>query len=233
MPRFTAAALVLLATSACALAPKPLPVPEALAATEQWRVEMRIDQRGVRYRFGRYLVAGVRWHDVRQRGGVVDALKGKREYQERYEFAIRDSAQESAVTRVQCDSRDRARGYSVGGVGIELESGLSLECRLFPESDSAATSGTLRIGARNDRTPRGSVERGGTRFEIHGQRERSDDDGELPRAYLVRRDSALVAMLDRTGPGYIHVAPSLAREEQDLVAATLISLLLHRTLIEE
>ena len=231
----TAAALALLASlSACAFpSMPPMPVPEALSTIDAWWVEMRHDQRGVRYRFGPYRVANVRWHDVRQRGGVVDALKGKREYQERYEFALRDSTEGSAITRVECDSRDRDRGFSIGSVEIELESGLSLECRLYPDADSAALAGTLKLGARDSNVPRGTIERGEVKFEIAGERERGDDDEELPRAYLVRRGQTLVGMVDRTHPGLIRVSPSLPREEQDLVAAALTALLLQRKLIED
>jgi hypothetical protein len=229
----TATALTLLVSlSACALpGMPPMPVPEALSTTEAWTVEMRHDRR-VRYRFGPYRVANVRWHDIRQRGGVVDAIKGKREYQERYEFALRDSTEGSAITRVECDSRDRDRGISIGSLDIELESGLSLNCRVFLDADSAALSGTLTLAARNDNVPRGTIERGEVKFEIAGERERGDDEEELPRAYLVRRGETLVGMVDRTHPGIIRISPSLPREEQDLVAATLMALLMQRKLIE-
>jgi hypothetical protein len=230
----TAAALALLASlSACAFpSMPPMPVPEALSTTDAWTVEMRHDRQGVRYRFGPYRVANARRHDVRQRGGVVDAIKGKREYQERYEFALRDSTAGSAITRVECDSRDRDRGFSIGSLDIELETGLSLNCRVFPDADSAARSGVLTLAARNDHVPRGTIERGEVKFEIVGERERGDDDEELPRAYLVRQGETLVGMVDRTHPGIIRVSPSLPREEQDLVAATLMALLLQRKLIE-
>jgi hypothetical protein len=230
----TAAALALLVSlSACAFpSMPPMPVPEALSTTDAWPVEMRHDRLGVRYRFGPYRVANVRWHDIRQRGGVVDGLKGKREYQERYEFAVRDSTEGSAITRVECDSRDKDRGFSIGSVDIELESGLSLNCRLFPDAGSAALAGTLTLAARNDNVPRGTIERGEAKFEIVGERERGDDDEELPRAYLVRRGETLVAMVDRTHPGLIRISPSLSRAEQDLVAATLMALLLQRKLID-
>jgi hypothetical protein len=230
----TAAALALLVSlSACAFpAMPPMPVPEALSTTEAWTLEMRHDRQTVRYRFGPYRVANVRWHDIRQRGGVVDAIKGKREYQERYEFALRDSTEGSAITRVECDSRDRDRGFSIGSMDIELESGLSLNCRVFPDADSAALAGTLTLAARNDNLPSGTIERGEVKFEIAGERERGDDDEGLPRAYLVRQGETLVGMVDRTYPGIIRVSPSLPREEQDLVAATLMALLMQRKLIE-
>jgi hypothetical protein len=229
----TAIALALLASlSACAFpGMPPMPVPEALSTTEAWTVEMRHD-RMVRYRFGPYRVANVRWHDIRQRGGVVDAIKGKREYQERYEFALRDSTEGSAITRVECDSRDRDRGFSIGSMDIELESGLSLNCRVFLDADSAALAGTLTLASRNDNVPRGTIERGEVKFEITGERERGDDDEQLPRAYLVRRGETLVGMVDRTHSGLIRISPSLPREEQDLVAATLMALLMQRKLIE-
>ena len=226
------ALLVLLATSACAFpSMPPMPVPEALSTTDEWRVEMRRDRQRVRYGFGPYRVANVRWHDIRQRGGVVDAIKGKREYQERYEFALRDSTEGSAITHVECDSRDRDRGFSIGSVDIELESGLSLNCRVFPDADSAALAGTLTLAARNDNVPRGTIERGEVKFEVVGERERGDDDEQLPRAYLVRRGETLVGMVDRTHP-IIRILPSLPREEQDLIAATLMALLMQRKLIE-
>ncbi|HZG42359.1 MAG TPA: hypothetical protein VEY93_05315 [Longimicrobium sp.] len=209
-----------------------MPVPEALSTSEAWTVEMRHDRRGVRYRFGPYRVANVRWHDVRQRGGVVDAIKGKREYQERYEFALRDSTEGSATTRVECDSRDRDRGFSIGSMDIELESGLSLDCRVFLGADSAALAATLTLASRNDNVPRGTIERGEVKYEISGERERGDDDEELPRAYLVRRGETLVGMVDRTHPGIIRVSPSLPPADQDLVAAALMALLLQRKLIE-
>jgi hypothetical protein len=231
--RAAAALALLVSLSACAFpSMPPMPVPEALSTTQAWTVEMRHDRQGVRYRFGPYRVANVRWHDIRQRGGVVDAIKGKREYQERYEFALRDSTEGSAITRVECDSRDRDRGFSIGSMDIELESGLSLNCRVFLDADSAALAGTLTLAARNDNVPRGTIERAEVKFEVVGERERGDDDEDLPRAYLVRRGETLVGMVDRTHPGIIRVAPSLPREEQDLVAATLMALLMQRKLIE-
>jgi hypothetical protein len=233
MPRSPcfAAALVLFASGACALAPKPLPVPEALAGAEGWRVETRYNGRTARYRFGPYRVGNVRWHDVRQRGGIVDALKGKREYQERYEFAVRDSTDGdgSRETRVQCDSRDRAQGVSIGSVNFELGSGVSLECRLYAAADTSS-AGMLRISARNDNAPQGIVQWGHMQFDIAGDRPRTDSDKALPRAYLVRRSGTIVAMVDRTHPGYVHLSPTLPREEQDLLAATLTALLIHRNL---
>jgi hypothetical protein len=229
----TAAALALLVSlSACAFGTiPPMPVPEALSTTEAWMVA-RHDRQTVRYRFGPYRVANVRFHEIRGRGGVLDVIKGKREYQQRYEFALRDSAEAARETRVQCDSRDRDRGFSIGSVDIELESGLSLNCRVFMDADSAARSGMLTLAARNDNVPRGTIERGEVKFEIAGERERGDDDEELPRAYLVRQGETLVGMVDRTHPGIIRISPSLPREEQDLVAATLMALLMQRKLIE-
>ncbi len=230
----TATTLALLVSlSACAFpAMPPMPVPEALSTTEAWTLEARHDRQTVRYRFGPYRVANVRFHEIRGRGGVVDVLKGKREYQQRYEFALRDSAEAPRETRVQCDSRDRDRGYSIGSVEIELESGLSLNCRVFLDADSAALGGSLTIAARNDNLPSGTIERGEVKLEVAGERERGDDDEGIPRAYLVRRGETLVGMVDRTYPGIIRVSPSLPREEQDLVAAALMALLMQRKLIE-
>lgn len=230
--RLAATLLILFASSACSVTMPPMPAPESLAGTEAWRVQMHHRGSRERYAFGPYQVANVRRHDVRQRGGVVDALKGKREYQERFEFALRDSTEGSPITRVECDSRDRDRGFSIGSLDIELSSGLSLDCLLYLDADSAAVSGKLALAARDDRVPAGTVERGDVRFEIGGERARGDDEDALPRTYLARREGVVVGMADRGYPGYIRVSPSLPHEERDFLAATLMALLIHRRLID-
>ena len=230
--RFGCAALLLVVTGACALSTPPMPVPEALAASQEWPVQMRHDWNSPpRFRFGPYRVQDVRYHDIRQRGGVVDALKGKREYQQRYEFTVRDSAQDLLRTQVSCDSRDRDRGFSVGAVDVELESGLSLECQVSAPIDTAATW-TVRLAGRDSDAVRGVFEGGGRSFEIVGEQTHPESDDGFPAGYLLRRDGVVVGMVDRTNTGAIRLSPGLPRDEQELLAAALMALLLQRKLIE-
>lgn len=228
--------VLLLGTAACAvtLGTQDLPVPEALATSQPWTVEMRHDwRRGtVRYRFGPYHVENVHHGEIRQRGGVVDALKGKREYQQRYSFAIADSAAGARPTRVQCDGRDRDRGFSIGSVDIELESGMSLECRLQVEADTGA-AWVLKLGGRDDDPAAGVLERGGTRYEVTSDLSTAETGEKFAPAYLVRRDSAFVAMAYRAFAGLVRISPDLEPSDRDVIAAALMALVLQRPLIEE
>lgn len=232
--RFRAAAVLILlaASGGCTVGtPLPLPVPEALSTTEPWPVTVRYRWPSPpRYHVGPYHVENVHHGDIRQRGGILDALKGKREYQQRYSFAVRDSAQEAPHTRVLCDGRDRDRGFSIGSVEIELGSGMSLECRVYLDGDTAAW--VLKLGGQDGDPAAGVLEQGDTRYQISGELSTAEPGENFAPAYLVRRDSALVAMVYTRHSGLMRVSPVLEGTERRVVAAGLLALLFQQPLID-
>lgn len=232
--RATTAALCLAGLSACmSMHPDPMPVPEQLAAAPAWEVKARLGLRTpVRLQWGPFSVDTVQVRDIRQRGGIMDAVAGKREYQQEYHFALRDTLH-TVRWAARCDSRDRDRGVSIGSVDIELGSGLSLECDLRPGADSAS-QWKLQVAGRNDDMPAGTLRRGASTYSITGKRgpAQAEDDG-WPRAYHVTRDGILVLAVDRAHPVIVRMAPGLPADEQALLAAASTALMLHSRLISE
>ncbi|HEX8392023.1 MAG TPA: hypothetical protein VF665_06680 [Longimicrobium sp.] len=230
----TTGLLGLVALSACvSMYPDPMPVPEQLAAAPEWRVSARMGMRNpARLLFGPFSADTVQIRDIRQRGGILDAVAGKREYQQQYTFVLRDTLR-TVRWMARCDSRERERGVAIGSVDIELGSGLSLECDLRPGADTAS-QWKLQVTGRNDGMPAGTLRRGEASFAISGKRApgRAEEDG-WPAGYHVTRDGILVLAVDRTPPGYVRMAPGLSPDDQALLAAASAALMLQARLITE
>lgn len=228
VPVFLAAIL-----SACAgIQPDLMPVPDELAEAPAWRVHTRRGLRTpLRLRWGPFSVDTVHLRDTRQRGGVLDIVGGKREFQQEYSFVLRDTLATVRWT-ARCDGRDRERGVSIGSVDVELGSGMSLNCDLRPGADSAG-QWKLELAGRNGAMPTGTIRRGDVRYEIAGQAYPGDDETGWPRGYHLNHDGALVAAVDRSHPGMVRMTAALSADSQALLAAASTALLLQQRLITE
>lgn len=226
------AALLLIAglPSCAAIQPDLMPVPAELADAPAWRVHTRNGLRNpLRLHWGPFAVDTVHLRNTRQRGGVLDIVGGKREFQQEYSFVLRDTLRTARWT-ARCDGRDRERGVSIGSVEVELGSGMSLECDLRAGADSVG-EWKLQLSGRDGAMPQGTVRRGEASFRISGQAYPGDDETGWPMGYHLERDGALVAAVDRSHPGTVRMDPSLPADDQALLAAASTALLLQQRLI--
>jgi hypothetical protein len=213
--------LALLALGGCA--PMRLAVPEPLAPAPEWRVQTR-GWRSDRMRFGPYEAHRIDFRE-RQRGGILDAISGKREWQQEYTFLLRDTTAAADLWAVRCDHRDVERGVSVRGVRLQLDDRASLECALNPPGDPS-DPWTLRLGRSGDRMPRGELHRGESEYSVRGE---SAGDGCCePTGYELWKGDALLGMVDRYDRGTVRITPSLPAAETGLLAAVSAALLIQR-----
>jgi len=210
----------LLALGGCAT--MRMPVPEALSTAPEWRVESR-SYRSSRLRFGPFEAHRIAYRE-RQRGGILDAVTGKREWQQEYSFLLRDSASSEDLWRVRCDHRDVERGVRVRGVRIELDDRASLECSVNPPDDPS-DPWALALRRSGDRMPRGELRRGEAEYEIRGEAVGGEPCCS-PSGYTLWKDQALVGMVDRNDRGAVRITPSLDHEETALLAAVASALLI-------
>lgn len=219
--------LLLLALGACAA--MRMTVPGPLASTPEWTVE-RSGWRGDRMRFGPYEV-----HDIeernRQRGGILDALSGKREMQQSYDFLLRDTTAAEDLWRVRCDHRDVDRSVSVRGVRIGLEDRTSLECTLQPPADPS-DPWTLRLGSSGERMPAGELRHpaDSAGYRVRAQTPSGTGCCEVAGFVVSREDRPLLS-LDRADRGRIRISPELTAAERHLLAAAAAALLLRDDLL--
>ncbi|MBB4638725.1 hypothetical protein [Longimicrobium terrae] len=209
-----------------------MPVPAELADAPAWRVHTR---RGLlhplRVQWGPFSADTVNLRDTRQRGGVLDIVGGKREFQQEFSFVIRDTLHAVRWT-ARCDGRDRERGVTLGSVDVELGSGMSLDCDLRPGADSAG-QWKLQLSGRNGSMPGGTIHRADVRYEITGEAYPGDDETGWPLGYLLSRDGVPVAVVDRTHPGSVRMSPALPADDRALLAAAATALLLQQRLITD
>jgi hypothetical protein len=229
-------ALALLAgamgTSGCVTVAR-MEVPPTLAAAPEWSVRPRNQWRpDGPLRVGPYEAHRIDRHGIRQRGGVVDALKGKTEFQQRYEFLLRDTTAAGDLWAVHCDNRDIERGYRLGSVELSLDDRTSLECSLQPpgEPDQAWT---LRMRGE-DGAPGGTLRREEVSYEIEGENPpggQTDCCGAM--GYVLRREGRVIGAVEQYHWGRVRVAPEVGRDEGSLLAATAVALILQTKLIQE
>lgn len=235
MPRLFRAAALLAVTAlpACAaIQPDLMPVPADLADAPEWRVHTRHGLRNpLRLQWGPFSVDTVHLRDTRQRGGVLDIVGGKREFQQEYSFVLRDTAG-TVRWMARCDGRDRERGVSIGSVQVELGSGMSLDCDLRPGADSMG-QWKLRLAGRDGAMPTGSVQRGEASYPLAGEAYPGDDETGWPAAYHLSREGVVVAAVDRSHPGFVRMSPALSPDEQAVLAAACTALLLQQRLLTD
>jgi hypothetical protein len=211
---------LLLLAAACT--PGRMAVPAPLADTPEWRVEW---SGGSRLRFGPYEA-----HDIRdrgrQRGGILDALTGKREYQQSYTFLLRDTAAAADAWSVRCDHRDVERRVGVRGIEVQLDDRTSLECTLNPPGDPSAPW-TLGVSRRGDRMPAGELAQGQDSAAYRVRAQTHDGGGCCEVAgFLIRREDDLVVSVDRGDRGWIRMAPAAPERDRLLLAAAAAALLI-------
>lgn len=217
----TAAPALLLALGACAAVRMTVPGP--LAGAPEWTVQ-RGGWRADRMRFGPYEAHHIEERS-RQRGGILDALTGKREIQQTYEFLLRDTTASADLWRVRCDHRDVERGVSVRGVEIELDDRTSLECSIQPPDDPSAPW-TMRLGSRGDRMPSGDVRQAADSAAYRVRAQTASGEGCCEVAgYVVRRQERPVVSVDLADRGSVRVG-EVPAEERHLLAAIAAALLL-------
>jgi hypothetical protein len=209
-----------------------MPVPEPLAAAPEWVIRPRSAWRpDAALRVGPYEAYRIDRHGIRQRGGVMDVLKGKREFQQRYEFVLRDTAAARDLWSVRCDNRDVEQGVRLGGVELSLDDRSSLTCEIR-ESDQPAW--TLRVGGSDDGAPTGHLRRGELAYDLAGTNPPGGtDDCCQPLGYVVRRGESVLASLETTDHGRLRLAPSVAPAEASLLAAASVALVLQTRLIDD
>jgi hypothetical protein len=209
-------------------------VPPALSAAPEWSVRPRNQWRpDGPLRVGPYEAHRIDRHGIRQRGGIVDALKGKTEYQQRYEFLLRDTAAAGDLWAVRCDNRDIERGFKLGSVELSLDDRTSLECSLQPPGEPAR-AWTLRIGGADDGAPSGTLRREEVSYEIEGENPPGGQtDCCLPLGYVLRREGRVIGAVEQIDWGRVRVAPEIGRDEGSLLAATAVALILQSKLIQE
>ena len=234
MTRRLGGALLAAVLGASGCATTRMAVPEPLSTAPEWTVRARrLWRPDVSLHVGPYQAHRIDRHGTRQRGGVVDALKGKREYQQRYEFTLRDTAAGRDVWAVRCDNRDVEQGFELGRVELSLDDRTSLECAIQPPGEPSR-AWTLRIAGSDDGAPAGHLRRDEASFEIAGENppgEQTDCCQAL--GYVVRRDGRVIGSVDGSWPGHVRVAPEVGRAEGSLIAATAVALLLQAKLIQE
>jgi hypothetical protein len=219
MKRYAVA--VLLLSGACT--PMRMPVPAPLAETPEWRVEWL---RGRRMRFGPYEAHQITERN-RARGGILDALTGKHEYQQRYEFMLRDTSGSADLLQVRCDHRDVERGVGIRGVQIQLADRASLECTVNPPGDPSQPW-TLRLGRQGDRMPRGTLSQEAADSSGYEVRAETHDGGGCCEVagYLIRREERVLVSIDRSDRGWIRLASAAGDRERPLLAAGAAALLI-------
>ena len=228
--RFALAPAVL-GAGGCATA--GMAVPEALSGAPEWRVRLRSAWRpDSPLLVGPFEAHRIDHQGVRQRGGVLDALKGKKEFQQRYRFLVRDSAAGPDLWAVECDNRDVEQGVKLGSLEVSLDDRTSLECSIQPPGDSAR-AWSLRMRGEGEGVPRGSVRRGELAYKIEGEDPSLQTDCCRPVGYMVRRDGRLLGALENAHRGWVRVSPELGREEGGLLAAVFAALVLQGQLIRE
>jgi hypothetical protein len=214
------ALLPILIVGACAT--MRMQVPVALAPAPEWRVERHGGgTRGIR--FGPYAARVLEDRD-RMRGGILDALSGKHENQQRFELILRDTAAAKDLWQVRCDHRDVERQLGIRGVQIQLADRTSLECTLNPPGDPSAPW-TLRLDRSGDRLPTGGLGQSAdsTAYRIRG--ETRDGDGCCSVAgYLVRGGERALMSVDRADRGWVRIAPEAGEDERGLLAAVAAAL---------
>jgi hypothetical protein len=230
--RLAVALLAAMAASGCAT--MRMAVPPTLATAPEWSVRPRNPWRpDGPLRVGPYEAHHIDRDGVRQRGGIVDALKGKTEFQQRYEFLLRDTTAVGDLWAVRCDNRDIERGFKLGSVELSLDDRTSLECSLQPPGEPAR-AWTLRIGGKGDGAPGGTLRRDEVSYEIEGENPpggQTDCCGAL--GYVVRRDGRVIGAVEQVQWGRVRVAPEVGRDEGSLLAATAVALILQSKLIQE
>jgi hypothetical protein len=226
------ALLAAMAASGCAT--MRMAVPPTLAAAPEWSVRPRNPWRpDGPLRVGPYEAHHIDRDGVRQRGGIVDALKGKTEFQQRYEFMLRDTAAAGDLWAVRCDNRDIERGFKLGSVELSLDDRTSLECSLQPPGEPAR-AWTLRIGGEGDGAPGGTLRREEVSYQIEGENPpggQTDCCGAL--GYVLRREGRVIGAVEQVNWGRVRVAPEVGRDEGSLLAATAVALILQSKLIQE
>ncbi|MBD0319506.1 MAG: hypothetical protein ICV87_04180 [Gemmatimonadetes bacterium] len=226
-----ALALGVLGAAGCATA--GMPVPEALSAAPEWRVRMRNHWRpDSPLLVGPFEAHRIDHQGVRQRGGVLDVLKGKKEYQQRYRFLVRDSAAGPDLWAVECDNRDVEQGVRLGSVELSLDDRTSLECSIQAPGDSAR-AWSLRMRGSGDGVPTGSVRRGELGYDIVGEDASLQTDCCRPVGYMVRREGRLLGALENAHRGWVRVSPEVGPEEGSLLAAVFAALVLQGQLIQK
>lgn len=199
-----------------------MPVPEPLTPAPEWRVESR-GWRSSRLRFGPYEAHHIDYRE-RQRGGILDAISGKREWQQEYVFLLRDTTTAGDLWRVRCDHRDVERGVSVRGVRIELDDRASLECSAHPPEDPS-DPWSLTLRRSGDRMPRGELRRGDSEYPVRGEAVGGEPCCS-PSGYTLWKGDTLIGMVDRTDRGSVRLTPSLPPAESGLLAAVAAALLI-------
>jgi hypothetical protein len=217
--RITALSALLL-LGACT--PMRMAVPGPLAAVPEWRAEWH---RGHRLRFGPYEAHGIEDRS-RQRGGILDALSGKREYQQSYVFQLRDTTASADLWAARCDHRDVERSLGIRGVQVELDDRTSLECTINPPGDPS-TPWTLTLARRGQRMPEGEMRQGqdGSAYEVRAQTHGGAGCCEVA-GFLVRREGEVLLSVDRTNRGWIRLSPGRDASERPLLATAAAALLI-------
>jgi hypothetical protein len=224
-------ALAVLGCGGCATA--GMAVPEGLSGAPEWRVRMRSAWRpDSPLLVGPFEAHRIDHQGVRQRGGVLDVLKGKKEFQQRYRFLVRDSAAGPDLWAVECDNRDVEQGVKLGSLEVSLDDRTSLECSIRPPGDSAR-AWSLRMRGEGDGVPRGSVRRGEFGYEIEGEDPSLQTDCCRPVGYMVRREGRLLGALENAHRGWVRVSPEVGPEEGGLLAAVFAALVLQQPLNQE
>jgi hypothetical protein len=209
-------------------------VPPSLEAAPEWRVRPRSHWRpDAPLRVGPYEAHGIDRHGIRQRGGVVDALKGKKEYQQRYEFMLRDTAGRRDLWAVRCDNRDVERGIRLGSVELSLDDRTSLECSIQPPGEPAR-AWALRMRGRDDGVPSGRLTREEVSYQVTGQNPPGPQaDCCEPLGYVVQREGRVLGAVDNTDRGRVRVAPDVSPDEGSLLTAAAVALILQAKLITD
>lgn len=229
------AALVGLASvAASGCAATHMAVPAELAAAPEWKVRPSSQWRpDAPLRVGPYEAHRIDRHGVRQRGGIVDALKGKREYQQRYEFLLRESAGRRDLWAVRCDNRDVERGIRLGSVELSLDDRTSLECSIQPPGEPAR-AWALRMQGSEDGVPAGRLTREEVSYQVEGENPPGPQaDCCEALGYRVRREGRVLGAVENTDRGRVRVAPDVSPDEGSLLTAAAVALILQSKLIVE
>jgi hypothetical protein len=222
---------IVLAASGCATT--RMAVPADLANAPEWSVRARSLWRpDAPLRVGPYEAHRIDRHGIRQRGGIVDALKGKKEYQQRYEFLLRDTAERRDLWAVRCDNRDVEQGIRLGSVELSLDDRTSLECSIQPPGEPAR-AWALRMRGSDDGAPAGRLTREEVSYQVEGESAPGPQtDCCEALGYVLRRDGRVLGAVENLDRGRVRVAPDVGADEGSLIAATALALILQSKLIE-
>ena len=217
----------LVALGACM--PMRVPVPAPLADAPEWVVRTG-GWRADRLRFGPFEAHRID-REVRRRGGILDAVSGKRETQQEYEFLLRDTASTEDLWKVSCDQRDVERAVGLRGVNVQLDDRRSLDCRFQAAGDSAP-EWRLSMGTRGDRMPAGELRLDSTRYQVQALNPGGESGCCEIAGYLVRADGGPLVLVDRADRGRVRLSSVVTDRERPLLAALAAALLIREDLRE-